>query len=474
MRSNQRKLTRFVAVATLLLMGGVVLAGCDGGILDSEDEDIVVPEQLEGPAAVQTRINGILFDFREAYDFHALYTGLISDEYIHVGSFPGRSNVDSRRPQPGDLSPQQDWFTPLATTQKTTDELVASFESNLDNPEFSNVREQLLDGIALGHFLRGYNLLFWGEAYCQSILDQQGETAPKTPAQRIEEDAIPALEAAIPAAQAASGGGLDLAAEPNNVVAAARVGLARAHMFLGNYGQAESFASQVPDGHSFVIDYSTNTQDEANSVFGITHGQEGFALRISVGGGEADNSPGGERYPYFDEFLGQELITPNSETDLDPQQAGPVNLQLLYDEGADPIVVTSAWEAEMIEAEVQWRDGDVGGAETRINDLLDGDLGIQNPLTIVESDLQLGEWRDVTLNGDAANDLNEIGFARAAGLWQSGQRQAFLRRVFRNDGVNMWPGRGGQAMSFPLYSQELENNENVSSGCPGGDTPGAG
>lgn len=469
MRSNQRKLPRFVALATLLLMGGAVLAGCDGGILDAEDEDIVVPEQLEGPQAVETRLNGILFDFRQAYDFHALYTGLISDEYIHVGSFPGRANVDGRRPQPGDLSPQQDWFTPLATTQKTTDELVSSFESNLDNPDFSSVREQLLDGIALGHFLRGYNLLFWGEAYCQSILDQQDETAPKTPAQRIEEDAIPALEAAIPAAQAASGGNLDLTAEPNNLVAAARVGLARAHMFLGNYGQAESFASQVPDDHSFVIDYSTNTQDEANSVFGLTHGQEGFAVRWSVG------IEGTGQYPYAQEFVDQGLITPDSLVDLDPQQAGPVNLQSLYDEGSDPIVVTSAWEAEMIEAEVQWRGGDVGGAETRINDLLDGDLGIQNPLTIVDSDLQLDEWRNVTLGGSDAEDLSEIGFGRAAGLWQSGQRQAFLRRVFRNDGVNLWPDVGeGQAMSFPLYSQELENNENVSSGCPGGNTPGAG
>lgn len=470
MRSTRYEITRFVAVATLLLVGGAVLAGCDGGILDAEDPDNVLPEQLEGPAAVDTRMNGILSDFREAFDFHALYTGLISDEYIHVGSFPGRSNVDSRQPQPGDLSPQQDWFEPLATTQKTTDELVSSFEASLDDPEFSDVREQLLDGIALGNFLRGYNLLYWGESYCQTILDQQGETQPKTPARRIEEDAIPALEAAIPAAQAASGGGLDLTAEPNNVVAAARVGLARAHMFLGNYGQAETFAGQVPDDHSFVIDYSTNTNDEANVVFGLTHGQVGSALRWSIG------LSGGEQYPYAQDFVDQGLIIPDSLTDLDPQDSGPVNLQLLYDEGADPIVLTSAWEAEMIEAEVQWRDGDVGGAQSTINDLLDGTTGIQNPLTVVDGDIQLGEWRDVALDGTAENDLNEIGFGRAAGLWQSGQRQAFLRRVFRNDGLDMWPDRGpgAVAMSFPLYSQEIENNDNVDTGCPGGNTPGQG
>lgn len=471
MRSWNGTKTGFLTTAVLLLGGGVVAAGCDGSILDVTDPDIVTPGQLQGPGAAQNRFAGILSDFREAYDFHVLYTGVISDEYIHVGTFPGHQNADDREPAPGDLSPQQEWITPLATTQKTTDELVEGFQAELDNPEFEGVRELMLDGIAFGHLLRGYNLLFWGETFCQSIFDQQDETSPKLPEDRIREDVIPALQAAIPAAQAASGGSRDLTSNPDDVVNAARIGLARAHMFLGEHQQALSFAQQVPPGHVFAVDYSSNTNDERNAVFGRTFGNV-QALRWSIGLND-DAGSNFESYAYADEFLGQDLILPGGGG-LSPQGSGPVNLQQLYTGPEAPIVLTSAWEAKVIEAEALWRDGAVQQAEDMLNDLLDGTLGIQNPMTVANSGLSLDPWREVDLTGDPANDLVEIGFARQAGLWQTAQRQAFLRRVFRNDGIDMFPDRAGEAMSFPLYSFELDNNENVSMGCPNSNVPGQG
>lgn len=478
MRASQREPTLGTAARTalaLLLAAGVAgtVAACDGAILDATDPDIVTPDQLEGPSAVPNRVAGILFDFRQTLDFHVLYTGMLTDEYIHVGTFPGRENVDQRVPQPGDLSPQQDWFTPLATTQKTTAELIVDFEASLEDPEFENVVGEMRDGIAFAHLLRGYDLLYWGETYCQSILDQQGEQAPVDPATRVEQ-AVGEFEAAVPAAQAAAGGARDLTAEPNNVAAAAHVGAARAHMFLGNYQAALDHASQVPGGHLFQIDYSANTNDENNTVYAITHGDV-FARRWSVGLGN-DAGSDNERFAYADEFVEQGLVVNRPE--LDPQGSGPINLQMRYTQKADPIVLTSSWEARVIEAEVLWRQGATGQAEDLLNDLLDG-AAAANPMVAANGVSLEGEWRDVELNGETAHDLDEIGFVRAVGLWQTGQRQAFHRRVFRNDGVDFFPDRsagdqGGVAMSFPLYNFELDANPNVSTGCPSGNVPGEG
>lgn len=471
---NRERTAASTVVAALLGAGALLATGaCDGAILDTEDPDIVTPEQLQGPTAVPNRLAGILSDFRETLDFHVLYTGMLADEYIHIGTFPGRENVDQRAPAPGDLSPQQDWFTPLATTQKTTAELIVDFEAALDDPEFESVREEMLDGIAYAHLLRGYDLLYWGETFCQSILAQQEETAPKTPAERVAE-AVDEFEAAIPAAQDAAGGARDLTSNPDDVVSAARVGLARAHMFLGNYQEAEEAASQVPAGHIFQIDYGNTPNDVINTVYGITQGDV-FARRWSVGLG-TDAGSDSERYAYADEFVDQGLVV--NRPDLDAQGSGPVNLQMRYVERTSPIVLTSTWEARVIEAEVLWREESVQPAEDMLNDLLDGTAGVQNPM-VAANGVSLGDWRSVDLTGDAANDLSEIGFARAAGLWQTGQRQAFLRRVFRQDDLDFFPDRtagdlGGVAMSFPLYNFELENNPNVSTGCPTGDIPGEG
>ena len=44
--------SRSPALPMLLLAAAVAVAGCDGEILDTQDPDVVTPEQLAGPDAV--------------------------------------------------------------------------------------------------------------------------------------------------------------------------------------------------------------------------------------------------------------------------------------------------------------------------------------------------------------------------------------------------------------------------------------
>lgn len=136
----------------------------------------------------------------------------------------------------------------------------------------------------------------------------------------------------------------------------------------------------------------------------------------------------------------------------------------------------------MIEAEAMLRAGQVQAAEDLVNRMLSSPS--LNPLLMTEPSLSsaattgetFGEFDPVDF-GDAfepQEDLPKMARARAAGLWLQGQRQGTLRRYFRNDGVNLYPERDGNAMSLPVVSQEVQNNPNISQACPGGNVPGQG
>lgn len=131
----------------------------------------------------------------------------------------------------------------------------------------------------------------------------------------------------------------------------------------------------------------------------------------------------------------------------------------------------------MIEAEALLRNGQPGAAEDMVNNLLDSPE--LNP--IGNPDLRPAfdpDYAPVDFTDDGgfvpSDDLPELARARLAGLWLQGRRQATFRRLYRNDGINLYPDRGGESMSVPMTQQEVQNNDNLDSACPGGRIPGRG
>lgn len=443
-------------LAVVLALG---LAGCEEGLLEVNDPDVVQPDALQGPDAVPIRINGIIGDFHDAYDDYVLYTGLLTDEMILAGTFPTRIDVDERNVQqdPDNGSVNADLYEPMHVSRASADEGAAVFQQALGNDEFSEVQGQVRDGIAVARFYGGYQRVLFAEAYCQSIFGgPDGESAPVGPDARMEE----ALSMLQEAETAASEAGL------SDLATAARVGQGRALLWLGRYQEAASAVSGVSDEFVYFSEYSGNTTAQYNEIFQYTTGTI-TALRWTVGDGTADNRHN-ERWPYFQEWVDQGLLDP--DTDLEAAEIGvPVVLQLVYDGPASNIPIASGWEARMIEAEAELRAGNDQEAEDLINPLLT--TPSLNPLTAVNPSLadDLGPFETVDFSDggfDAATDLPQLARARAAGLWLSGQRQATLRRFAEEDGVDLYPqGTQGDDMSFPIVQQEIDNNRNVSSAC---------
>ncbi len=458
--------------ASLLALAVLVMAGCDGGILDVDDRGIVTPEDIDaaGPAAVPTLINGLVGNYHEATDDIIRYSAMLTDEMVLAGTFPTRAQVDSRRMSPNNATLTNEVYVPLHQARMQADTTAFIFDNLLGNPDFEGVQANLREGITLARLYGGFSRLWLGELYCWSILTgMANESSPLMPNDRIQD----ALTFLTEAEQLATQEGL------NDVRLAAVLGQARAHLWLGNYTQARDLAQQVPRDFTYFAEYSNNDPAQFNEMYTFTHGDT-EAIRWSVGDG-SQASRGNEVFEHFEKFVRLNLIDvrPPGFTSFD--QSIPVNLQRLYSRPEADVFMASGYEARLIEAEVAVRNGQTGAAEDIINDLRSDfstratiQFGVNPPEP--ENLLQ-----PITLTGELEADVKRVADERARELWLTGDRHVTSRRLRLDPTVNidLFPPvkggiGGGDDIAFPIVQRELDNNPNLSSGdaCPTG-SPGS-
>lgn len=430
----------------LSVLAAVAVAACDD-VLDVTDPSVVDPGALEGPEGVSTRANGVVRDFQEAYDDYVRYAAMFTDEMILSGTFQGRVEVDDRRISRDNVQITGELYEPLQRARQSTSDLIEDFEENLDDPEFSSVRGEMEVGLARAHLFAGYLRVMLAEMYCNAVTDSLG---PALTPDEVMGEALGLLDEAESRADA-----LGLA----DVADAARVGQARAHLWLGNLEEIEDLTSDVPTGFVHQVQYSENTDDQENELAQFTWGFSGFLIRWSVGDGTTAERAN-EEFAYLDEWVEQGLIDPDPGLSAQNESV-PVVLQMLYDAPDRNMVVASGWEARMIEAEVELRTGSAGAAESDVNDLLTDPDQTANPMLAVNPSLDPGPFEEVDFTGDLSQDLPQLARARLAGLWLTGQRQGTLRRFAENDGIDLYPDRGGDDVCFPIVQQEVDNNPNL-------------
>lgn len=529
------KLRTVLAGAMLALVGGGLVA-CDGSTLDVDDPDNVPDRELTADR-VGPRLNGMVDDFRSTLDFYVLYSGLLTDEFSHSGTFPTRAEIDARQPSVSNGSIAADVWDPLSVSRATADVTQQQFRQVANDPSFAGVRPDVLTGITHGKLFGGYTRIYFAELFCRSILGGQddlpqfgededlpiaAETSPVRSAERMRQ----ARDSLLSAAASADSLGFP------QVATAARIGAARANMFLGNFADAASLVDGIDPGFTFTVEFSDNTPATENSIFQLTWGVNS-AERWTIGVGTANgrsfevfapegrrtfDAAAGQRFsPGFDEWaspgkgqpetadgsadIGQGLVMfPNPTGVTAFNGATPLGMQTLYagrsgTQGrSSPIVIASGWEAEMYEAEAMLRGGSPEAAEDLVNDLLEQPEQADNPITTVQPTLTTAAGAQDFTNGRLSafepvdfgdesleGDLKELARAYEAGLWLTGHRQHYLRRLEREfpgnplgsttAALGLYPPKPGDAISLPVPLAEIDNNENIDvgdNGCPVG------
>jgi len=449
-------------------VAGIALLACTLSSCNLEvfDPDIVTPDDVADPASLPIAIAGVVGDFQLMLDTYARYSGMSVDEFILSGTFPTRAQVDERRTL-SDNATLTGVYEIIHVARFSADNLVQAASGLVGDPEVD--QDLVSQALAIGQFYGAYVRLLLAELYCQSILGGGDETnpnyesSPLGPDERMQ-DALSLFQAAQ--ASATLIGAADLAD-------ASKIGQARANMWLGNYAAAASTVASISTGFVFESAYSSNDPSQYNDVYQFTYG-DNAAIRWTVGDGTQTERMF-EKFAYYDEFLDVGLIFQDpSTTDFQSfNTAIRLQLQMIYPRSlpsgepqlsptangqSAPIIAASGFEARIMEAEAQYRAGNVAGAETAINALLTtGD----NPHGVV--------FAPVDLTGTFATDISLIGYAYEVGAWITGHRFGFVRRVLRNDNVDLFPAvQPGDDTAFPVVKQELDNNPDISQACPTG------
>lgn len=404
----------------------LLMPACDD-LLAVDDPVNLTPDDLAGAAPVSLTVNGVRGSFQSMFDYYVLHTGLLADEFVAAGTFPYRAEFDDRNIDINNDGLRDNVYTPLSVARFMADTAVVILSEARQQAGVD--QDQVAEGIAFAEYFGGYTRMLLAEGFCVSPI----AGGPALSSDERMRDALAMFQKAEASA---------LAAGQPDLIAAARLGQARAHLWLREFPQAAAAAGQVPASFEFASYYSNASIPQKNKVARFTWAID-EVIRWTVGDGSVDFLAF-ERWPYYDEWVELGLIEARPDlSSFNPPV--PVHLQQKYTTGNAPIVIASTTEAQLIIAEAHVRAGELPQAAAIVNAL------------------RADNWSlpALTFTGNLQDDLRTMARERARELWITGERLATLRRLLV-DGIDLFPtGKNGNDTCMPLPRRESDTNPNL-------------
>lgn len=249
MRRN--RLRRGVAV----LLAGLALGGCDAvdQLLQVENPERIRESEIDDPQLVPVLVSSVVGEMADALDNPFIWTGsLLTDEQVTGINWEDYARV-SQRIALYNEGPTDEIFDELSEARVMADTVSAKLRNLLENPETDR-------RLALTLAYAGYSYILLGDAMCEATINV-GEK--KFQPIELYEIAVAKLEDALQVAEAANA---------PDVANLARVGLARAHLNLGNDAEVMRYAAQVPTDFVWWVEYSETDPSVNNTLYDRTHG----------------------------------------------------------------------------------------------------------------------------------------------------------------------------------------------------------
>lgn len=341
----------------------------------------------------------------DSQDGHVLLDGLLTDEWVHSGTFPTRNEIDRRAISTTNLT--------LATAYRNLHRARLSLEfaaqrTALETPGDPAFAEMLA--------LAGFTYLFFAEGYCSGVgftrIDAFGRVSPGSAltTQQMRDTAISRFQAALSAPGSGSG----------QIALLAMAGIARAHLVVGPDRNALFlYAQQIPTDFQYLLQHSSSPAQKSNAIHVLNNLQKRYSLADGEGAvGLRFRSANDPRVLWRGVGgLGFDFFTPHFDL-------------LKYPDRAAPLVLASGTEARLIEAEAYLVGGDIFNTLARLNTIRSA-AGLP-PLVPPPS---LAEVVDV------------VAMERAFWLFATGHRIGDLRRwsAYAQGGLPLT-----NALSFPI------------------------
>jgi hypothetical protein len=225
---------KFLGVVLASAVG--ITAGCDDFL------DVKNPNNLEAESVDEERDRVLLAQsayqaFVSSYGEIMVYAAWFTNEARVGDTFPTRNEFGKRDipPNNGHISGQS--WNPLHRAAQFGRETIRATEAAGNTID-----------LARTYLATGYAFLLVGELHCEGTVAENWlvSRGPMT-SQAVVDTAITHLQKAVDIASGLTGN------DATQVANAARVGMARGHMFNGRKSQASQLAAQIPDGFVYNL-----------------------------------------------------------------------------------------------------------------------------------------------------------------------------------------------------------------------------
>ena len=432
-----------------LLVAGLGACSTFDNLLEVQNPDELNEELLADDALVDVLVSSVTGDFEEAFDDPFIWRGsMFTDETLTGINWEQTARL-SQRIVEFDEGDADLMFSEISAARQQGDSISGRLKVLLDGAS-SDAR------VATTLIYAGYSYILMADAMCEGTVDAGSDIYQPLDLYGF---AVERFTEGLSVAQAA--GDADLA----NL---ARVGLTRAHLNLGNYGQVASVADQVPADYRRYAMYSDADPAVYNALESFVTGTNhalGVDPHFTAGGPALFDDPGDKTALLTDprvQHWASWRLGHNQLTKLYTPYAGLMmsnyNGQTLA-AGGQPadierdtdIAFASGLEAQHNKYEAM---AEQGGSDAAV-------------LAFVNERRAVGNMDPVTLSGDALK--MELRDQRGRDLFLAGYRLGDLRRWLRG-GDDMFPsgphpneqwGNYGTATCYPLPLEEYEGNPNI-------------
>lgn len=273
-----------ILTLAVLLAAALPMMGCDtDDLLTAETGILVDAGSLENPSAAALLLNGALSDFDCALGAHIVASGILADELADAQLGAAGWPLDRRDLTPGDaygLNGCANNQTPgayngLAIARWSTDNILKKLQewSDAEVPNRTSM-------IATAATMNGFTYIYLATDFCSAAVDLGPELQPAQLLAIAEQRFTTAIEAATASNQTA-------------LLNLARLGRARARLYLGNKAGAAADAKLIPENFVYNATASDINNRRANRIYAV-NGQSLFytiepsARALTLANGQPD------------------------------------------------------------------------------------------------------------------------------------------------------------------------------------------
>ena len=263
MTRNYRGTVAVCAAAALLALG---LACNFDDLLDVDNPQQIPIGDLDDPELIEVQLNGVLDQFSDTYVSEVIqYSNFMTDEMLTGLNWEAHARVNQRLVSYLE-GPTAAVFEGLSRGLRMGHNLA----ERIRGWQEADPEAEFEDELATSLTFAGYSAVVLAENTCQAVISPDPDNPSGTVLSQLETfaAAVPYLTEALSVA---------IAAGEDDVANLARVGLARAHLGMGNWTEAADYASEVEPGFEWWIDFvdisgGRNPLQGTSSGGNFTHG----------------------------------------------------------------------------------------------------------------------------------------------------------------------------------------------------------